>query len=368
MENLAHTLFGITLAKAGLERATPLATTALVISSNIPDIDVLMRLRGGALSYIDYHRGITHSFLGIALLAAALTFILAYIDRRFRLRSDPFRRPIRPVRLFLISVLGGLGHLFMDYTNVYGLRPLLPFKAKWFYGDLSFIVDPWIWLILGSSVVWLTARNGPRIVAWFIIGIALSFIMATALRQPTPDFPYTIPDMARIIWFGGLALILLGALFRWGRGGEKVARYSLLLMVVYYGGLWVARGDAIERARAALPARETSPVFAWPVPANPVSWTAVTTADGFIYTRNVNLFGQQGDWTSQPMLEYRFVEALRQSDRARIFLDFARYAVADTREHENGYDITLTDIRFNLRLDARLDRELVVQSAEVHWF
>jgi inner membrane protein len=368
MENLAHTLFGITLAKAGLERATPLATTALVISSNIPDIDIVMRLRGGALGYIDYHRGSTHSFLGITLLAAVLTFILVYVDRRFRLRRDPFRRPVRPVRLLLISLLGGLGHLFMDYTNSYGVRPLLPFKAKWFYGDIAFVADPWIWLILGSCVVWLTAKNGPRIVVWFIIGIVLSFFMATLLRQPTADFHYTIPDQVRIIWFAGLALILAGALFRWGRGGEKVARYSLLLLVVYYSGLWIARGDAVDQARSVPPSRETGPVFAWPVPANPTVWTAVTTADGFIYTRDVNLLSPQGEWTERPMLEPRFVEALLQSDRARIFLNFVRYAAADTREHEGGYDITLTDIRFNLRLDARLDRDLAVQSVEVHWF
>lgn len=368
MENLAHTLFGITLAKAGLERATPLATTALVISSNLPDIDVVARLRGGAAYYITYHRGITHSFLGIFLLAALLTLILVYVDRRFRLRNDPFRRPVRPVRLFLISILGGLGHLFMDWTNVYGIRPLLPFKSKWFYGDLAFIVDPWIWLILGACVVWLTAKGGLRIAVWLIIGALLSFLMATALRRPTSEFPYTIPDLARIIWFGGLALILIGALFRWGRAGEKIALYSLLLLGVYYAGLWIARGDAIDQARASLPVKETSPVFAWPVPANPTNWTTVTTADGMLYTRNVNLLNPQGEWSEQPLLEYRFVEALRQSERARTFLDFARYAAADVREDENGYYITLTDIRFNLQLRARLDHDLVVQSADIHWF
>lgn len=368
MENLAHTLFGITLAKAGLERATPLATTALVISSNLPDIDVVSRLRGGAVSYIAYHRGFTHSFLGVVLLATLLTFILVYVDRRFRLRRDLFRRPVRPVRLFLLSLLGGLGHLLMDWTNVYGVRPLLPFRTKWFYGDLAFIADPWIWLILGSSVVWLTARSGPRIFLWLLIGAGLSLLMATALREPTADFPYTVPRLARIIWFGGLAIILAGSLFRWGRGGEKVARYSLLLLVIYYGGLWMARADAIEWARESLPVRESGPVFAWPVPANPLNWMAVTTADGMIYTRNIDLLNPQGEWAARAMLEYRFIEALSQSDQARAFLNFARYAAADVKEDESGFDIALTDIRFNLRLQARLDRDLAVQSAEVRWF
>jgi len=63
MENLAHTLLGLSFAKAGLERVTPLATTALVISSNLPDIDVLLRLEGGTVSYLKHHRGFTHGFL-----------------------------------------------------------------------------------------------------------------------------------------------------------------------------------------------------------------------------------------------------------------------------------------------------------------
>ena len=89
MENLAHTLLGLSFAKAGLERATPLATTALVISSNLPDIDVLSRIEGGTVSYLQYHRSFTHGFIGLLLVAAALTLALMFIDRRLRLRHDP---------------------------------------------------------------------------------------------------------------------------------------------------------------------------------------------------------------------------------------------------------------------------------------
>ncbi len=107
------------MAKAGLERATPLATTALVVSSNLPDIDVLSRLEDGTAGYLQYHRGFTHGFVGLAILAAALTLLLMFLDRRFRLRRDPFRRPLRPVRIFFIAYLGGLAHTFMDFTNNY---------------------------------------------------------------------------------------------------------------------------------------------------------------------------------------------------------------------------------------------------------
>ena len=174
MENFAHTLLGLSLAKAGLERVTPLATTALVISSNLPDVDVLMRVGGDTTDYLHYHRGFTHSFVGLALLGAVIALLLTYLDRRFRLRRDHRRRPVRPLRIFWVAYLGGLGHTFMDFTNNYGVRPLLPFSNRWFYGDITFVADPWIWLILGSAVVWLTTTDTARAFLWLAVGVALA--------------------------------------------------------------------------------------------------------------------------------------------------------------------------------------------------
>ena len=41
MDNLCHTLVGAALGKAGLQKRTPLATAALLIGANLPDVDVL---------------------------------------------------------------------------------------------------------------------------------------------------------------------------------------------------------------------------------------------------------------------------------------------------------------------------------------
>src|SRR5262249_48001623 len=34
---------------------------------------------------------------------------------------------------------------------------LMPFSQRWFYGDVLFIVDPWLWIVLGGGV-WLARR------------------------------------------------------------------------------------------------------------------------------------------------------------------------------------------------------------------
>jgi membrane-bound metal-dependent hydrolase YbcI (DUF457 family) len=368
MENVAHTLLGLSLAKAGLERVTPLATTTLVISSNLPDLDVLSRLTGGTLAYLEHHRGFTHGFLGLVLLAAALAFALTLLDRRFRLRRDPFRRPIRPMRIFGLACLGGLSHTFLDYTNTYGVRPLLPFSARWFYGDLTFVVDPWIWLILGVAVVWLTANTTGRTVFWIVIGVLASLLVALFARTSSPEFPLTISTSMRVVWFAGLLLIIIGAVSGLGRLGAPVARYSLILLALYYGGMWMARQEARRQGVLSLPVESASATVAWPTPANPLTWQIVAADDRAIYTRYLNIIDSEGEWRELGALDPKFTNALRQNRDARIFLDFTRYGAAAVEERDDEFSVALRDMRFNLQMHATLDRQLQVQAVEVRWF
>lgn len=369
MENLTHTLLGLSIAKAGLERATPLATTTLLISSNLPDIDALSRMEGGTLGYLEYHRAFTHGFVGLALLAAGLTFVLMVIDRRFRLRNDPFRRPLRPTRIFLLAYLGGVGHSFMDWTNSYGIRPLLPFSKRWFYGDVAFVVDPWIWLILGSAVVWLTTTSAARTLAWVVIAIILALIVGLALRHPYDWQPAPLSTTVRVIWFAGLAVVIAGALFRWRRFGERLARYSLFALVLYYSGMWAAHQSALREAQSSLRVEGVSAVAAWPTPANPALWQAVARTDETVFTRNINLTDRQGQWNELPALDSKLEAALRQSKESSEFLDFMRFGTAGVEQRSDGVTVvSLRDVRFDLRMRVELDSEMRVTATEVRWF
>nr|AUN37098.1 hypothetical protein [uncultured bacterium] len=367
MENLTHTLFGLTAAKAGLERATPLATTTLLIASNMPDIDSVMRFRG-AFADLENHRGITHSFIGLLVLSTFLTLILVFLDKKFRLRHDIFRRPIRPLRIFGLAYLGGLCHIFMDFTNNYGVRPFLPFSDKWFYGDIVFVLDPWIWLILGGAAMWLTTNSGTRIIVWSIIGLIMALLVAFALQQPSDRFPVTVPLAVRIVWFVGLAFIIFGAMRGWGHKGEKVARYALLVLALYWGSMWFAKQTAIDQTQAALPAEEITALSVWPNPANPLVWQTVAANSETIYSSFVNLSGSRTDWKEFPVLEPRFVEALKKSPRTRTFMHFARYTSSTVEETADGYIVRLRDIRFDLKLQAILDHDLTVTAADMKWF
>lgn len=152
MDNLCHTLAGAALAKAGLDRRTPLATPALLIAANLPDLDILSYLRD-PLFALTFRRGWTHGVLAMLALPPLLAGVMLLWDRQVRRRLQPDAPPAIPRQLMLVSVAGVLSHPLLDLLNTYGVRLLMPFSERWFYGDTLFIIDPWLWLLLGIVTV-----------------------------------------------------------------------------------------------------------------------------------------------------------------------------------------------------------------------
>jgi inner membrane protein len=55
LDNLTHSLFGLTLARTPLGRGGRASTIALVLASNAPDIDIVATA-GGSTKYLEWHR------------------------------------------------------------------------------------------------------------------------------------------------------------------------------------------------------------------------------------------------------------------------------------------------------------------------
>ena len=149
MDNLCHTLVGVSLARAGLARGSRYATAALVIGANFPDIDVVAVPLGHG---IGWRRGVTHGILALFVLPFVLTGLILLWHRWRRRKGDTAEDPA-PRTLVLLSFLAILTHPTLDFMNVYGVRWLEPFSGRWFYGDALFIVDPWLWIILLVGVL-----------------------------------------------------------------------------------------------------------------------------------------------------------------------------------------------------------------------
>ena len=204
MFNSTHTLVGFALARTGLDEWVPYAVATAVIAANLPDIEILSGLSSTA-AYLDNHRGISHTFVGIPVLALALAGAMYYFSGNFW-------------RIFAVALVSMATHPVLDYTNNYGLRPFLPFCGTWYYGDILFIFDPYIDGILLLGLIagrYLSGRR--RIMALLSLVLTITYvgmrmelrrlaalqIAEFAARTPSVEQWAVLPTMANpFVWDG----------------------------------------------------------------------------------------------------------------------------------------------------------------------
>src|ERR1700690_4673737 len=75
MDPLTHTLTGLALSRAGLNRVTAYATPVLLVAANAPDCDIVTA-PWGSVSYLHYHRYITHGLLTIPAMALLAVLVV----------------------------------------------------------------------------------------------------------------------------------------------------------------------------------------------------------------------------------------------------------------------------------------------------
>jgi membrane-bound metal-dependent hydrolase YbcI (DUF457 family) len=151
LDNLTHTLVGVTLARTPLGRAGRGTMAALVLASNAPDIDIVATA-GGSLKYLEWHRGPTHGPLGVIGLGVLVAAIVV-AARRFGSprRAGDDQPDASFAMLAAISMVGIVVHVLMDLPTSYGTRPLSPFDWHWYVVDWMPIVDVYLLMVLVAS-------------------------------------------------------------------------------------------------------------------------------------------------------------------------------------------------------------------------
>ena len=172
MDNVCHTLLGAALGEAGLKQRTRFGNATLMIASNLPDIDVLVFATD--TPSVTFRRGWTHGIAAQALLPVVLAGIMWLVARR---RPDGRDHPLHLGWMLALAYLGVSSHVLLDLLNNYGVRLLAPFNWRWFYGDAVFIIDPWLWLVLGGGIVFARRRSSPAPARQAIV-VALLYIGA----------------------------------------------------------------------------------------------------------------------------------------------------------------------------------------------
>jgi inner membrane protein len=279
MFNSTHTFVGLAIARTGADKWAPYGGLTAVIASNLPDIDIVTAA-AGTTTYIDYHRGFTHTLLGVPVLSLLFAVAMYSVSREF-------------FRTFVVALIAMATHPALDYANTYGLRPFLPFQDTWYYGDVLFIIDPYIDLIfLLGILAGSSFRSQRKVMAWISLALVIAYI------------------------------------------GARVELHSM------------AASHMAEFAQQT-PAAEQWAVF--PTILNPMLWTGIIQTKTEVMTRRLNArSGIQGgvDRLSRGPSS-GIVESAAKTKSADVLLRFSRFPVARVEDFgSGGYRVRFFDFRF----------------------
>ncbi len=329
MEPVTHFLTGACIGRAGLNRKTAYATLAGLLAAEAADLDIVWGF-AGPVEELKHHRGITHTFWAVPVIAGVVVGAVWLIDRWRGSRQQEktalqqnggapsFSRPHRekggsdqnpppesppdrnagnpaqlsqPIHwgwLYLTAFAAALTHILLDWTNNYGVRPFFPLNPRWYAGSFMFIAEPIIWLLffLAFFMPW-------------VLGLPSSEIGAR--RKPFRGRGWAI--------FALTGIFLLGC-WRWT---EHARSLSLLQNAS------VASEPAIRMA-------------AEPYPVNPFRWHAILETPDFYQTAEINtrtgsvLSDSQRDVLYKPT-RTPAVEAAKRTLLGRVYLDWGTWAV-----------------------------------------
>ncbi len=301
MEPITHFLTGACIGRAGLNRKTAYATLAAVMAAEAADLDIFWGL-AGPVEELKHHRGLTHTFLFVPVVAAAATGAVWLFHRWRQSRRKPAPavpidpgappprapQPVRWLWVYLAALISALSHILLDWTNNYGVRPFFPFNPRWYAGSFVFIVEP----------------------------------VLLALLIPAIVFP----------WLFGLADREMGARrqpFR-GRGW---AIFALCGMIVFWCWRWAEHAQALAMLNnvqvADDPVQRTA---VEPYPVNPFRWHAILETADYYQTAEIDTRAETIDSEAPRDVLYKpadtpAVQAAKRTPLGQVYLDWGRWAV-----------------------------------------
>jgi inner membrane protein len=317
MDNLTHTLTGLALSQAGLNRWYARSALLLILAANIPDIDIVT-IAGGPFNYFLYHRGLTHSVAMVPVMALLPALFVCAVSRTMRDWKAAY----------VLSIIGVASHLLLDWTNAYGVRFLLPFSSQWFRLDLNSLTDLWIWGVL------ILAFLGPLL--------------------------------------GRLVSSEIGAKPGAGRG---LALFALAFIPIYDFGRYLIHQRALETLNSRVyqggpPTR----VAAFPIsPGDPFEWAGWVERPEFVMRFSMNLLSEFDPTNGAVIYKPEpspALDAARQAFVVRKFLEFAQFPlwqVTPMAEPQGAQRVDVRDWRFPFTASTIVDSSNRVLSSSFRY-
>jgi inner membrane protein len=273
MDNVTHTLIGITLGKSVSQKQTDFERAAIwtaVLGNNLPDIDVFLRpfLGSGPLGSLLHHRGYTHTVLASFFLGAVAAVVGTRITKT---------KPLLGLKLLFLGWISVLCHIAADFCNNYGVHPFSPFLNQWFYGDTLFILEPLLWLSL-LPFVFFNART--------LAGKALPLLLVCLLMGLIWSLKFTSFGVAIYLTLWAGIFVYLNRKIR-----TVFPAIAAILLVLLSFGICsrIARYQVQSYFKANSPSSELHRLAMTPAPGNPLCWSM----------QSLSIENQQADYVAR---------------------------------------------------------------------
>ena len=326
---------------------TPLATAALMIGANAPDIDVVANFAGD-YSALAHRRGWTHGVLAIAVLPFVVAGGLLLWDRRAQRRRRADIERARAGPLLALAALAVVTHPTLDWLNNYGMRWLMPFDDRWFYGDALFIVDPWIWLLLGGVLFLAYSRRFASLAAWSAFWLFGSLLI----------FATSVPDLARAVWAAGVVGLIAARAANMTSDAhplrlEHATRAALVLVGAYVSATVIANVPAraeVHATLASLGVNDVQDVMIGPSPADPFAGTVIAETPTAYYKGRWHwLETPRFEPAAEPIVKLErspVVDAATRTVEARRYLTWSRFPYFEIESDGSGHVVRILDARY----------------------
>jgi inner membrane protein len=301
MEPITHFLTGACIGRAGLNRKTAYATLAAVLAAEAADLDVFWGF-AGPVEGLKHHRGITHTFVAVPVVAAAAvgaTWLYhQWVQHRRARRASTLPPPepgapprfqaqrVRWLWVYLSATIAALSHILLDWTNNYGVRPFFPFDPRWYAGSFVFIAEPILWILLALALI-------------------VPGILGLAEREISSK---RIPFRGR----GWAIFALSGMILVWCL---RYAEHAQAIGLVLNNPITTAPVDRIG---------------AEPYPWNPFRWHMIVETQNYYQFAEVDT--RAGSVDSDPQTDQLYkppdtpaVEAAKQTELGKVYLDWGRW-------------------------------------------
>jgi hypothetical protein len=300
---------------------------------------------------VKYHRGITHSFVGLPFFAAALAGLTRWIARKCGIASPSW------AILTLIYGVGIASHIILDGMTSFGTRMWTPISKTRVAWDLLFIID-----FTFTSIVLL-----PQVVAWIYRDRAKARSRAARMWILFTLSAFGIWELARTagypfhLWFVGFASAVIAGLFFLPLRGDRGFRITrtawcqggTFAMVAYLFACGLAHHAALRRVVDFAAANHVpiDRMAAIPMPPSLLAWGGVIRSTDGVYQTRFDLRNSEPPafrFTADSPPDQYTARAM-QLPEVEEYWQFARFPVIRTSTDGNEHFVDFAENRFVTR-------------------